>query len=187
MCFNPYRVFKFVATKYIQSWSCDYAARFNPYRVFKFVATSQPLLLAHVSKKVSIPIGFSSSLQLVDLRRMGMDERGFNPYRVFKFVATACGRCTRGPSDWFQSLSGFQVRCNLIFVCRHSLLSTGFNPYRVFKFVATPALISRPPGSGRVSIPIGFSSSLQQPIKTVSRARQATSFNPYRVFKFVAT
>ena len=38
-CFNPYRVFKFVATYVYDSRRIDVELRFNPYRVFKFVAT----------------------------------------------------------------------------------------------------------------------------------------------------
>ena len=60
----------------------------------------------------------------------------FNPYRVFKFVATTTTcRWTR-PIKRFQSLSGFQVRCN---------------SYRDLDGLSR----------GAVSIPIGFSSSLQ--------------------------
>ena len=88
--FNPYRVFKFVATPLyglvyaadplFQSLSgfqvrCNSMcpgimmprwASFNPYRVFKFVATLSP---GHRSLAC---------------------RRSFNPYRVFKFVATGC-------------------------------------------------------------------------------------------------
>jgi len=85
--FNPYRVFKFVATKgfclmpgdvvMFQSLSgfqvrcnatIDIATLvillcFNPYRVFKFVATERRRWIAGFGYDVSIPIGFSSSLQ----------------------------------------------------------------------------------------------------------------------------
>ena len=89
---------------------------------------------------VSIPIGFSSSLQL------GQDHRE-----------------ERDCSE-FQSLSGFQVRCNFAPGLRSSVLLGRFNPYRVFKFVATAIFrkATNEPGSP-VSIPIGFSSSLQLP------------------------
>ena len=89
---------------------------------------------------VSIPIGFSSSLQL------GQDHRE-----------------ERDCSE-FQSLSGFQVRCNFAPGLRSSVLLGRFNPYRVFKFVATATSrkATNEPGSP-VSIPIGFSSSLQLP------------------------
>jgi len=61
----------------------------------------------------------------------------------------------------FQSLSGFQVRCNhpLSFGAAFALIC--FNPYRVFKFVATSLSCFALLGFSFVSIPIGFSSSLQ--------------------------
>ena len=63
--------------------------------------------------RVSIPIGFSSSLQLISPGSFVDLELGFNPYRVFKFVATSsCSMIVRELVK-FQSLSGFQVRCNL--------------------------------------------------------------------------
>ena len=37
---------------------------FNPYRVFKFAATYRKEALERLQEEVSIPIGFSSSLQL---------------------------------------------------------------------------------------------------------------------------
>jgi len=61
----------------------------------------------------------------------------------------------------FQSLSGFQVRCNM------------------YSAIDSNAI-------GHVSIPIGFSSSLQQ--KDNGDIKYAMiCFNPYRVFKFAAT
>jgi len=135
--FNPYRVFKFVATAvfklgtptitkfqslsgfqvrcnaeiHIRDWKGNYG--FNPYRVFKFVATEdaaypitatlgvsipigfssslQPKVLITLTRwhaDVSIPIGFSSSLQQLSPRGIWGFQKGFNPYRVFKFVAT---------------------------------------------------------------------------------------------------
>ena len=93
--------------------------------------------------QVSIPIGFSSSLQPV--------------LNVLYSL----------PVNRFQSLSGFQVRCNYIFIALHveqGLVSIpigfssslqliqnlsiqsglkSFNPYRVFKFVATDTWPSR--------------------------------------------
>ena len=61
----------------------------------------------------------------------------------------------------FQSLSGFQVRCNS--GARHGgdHGSRSFNPYRVFKFVATRLRLRNQRAGPGVSIPIGFSSSLQ--------------------------
>ena len=109
--FNPYRVFKFVATCCI-AVSPSGRPSFNPYRVFKFVATVQlPGTETH-SWRVSIPIGFSSSLQQKENRYGHLH------------------------TDEFQSLSGFQVRCNVDLLAGHYALH-------------------------KVSIPIGFSSSLQ--------------------------
>jgi len=85
---------------------------FNPYRVFKFVATALMAMVGSNIYKVSIPIGFSSSLQLKKLMPSRPMTFSFNPYRVFKFVATEGDRAIQR---------------------RHG----GFNPYRVFKFVAT--------------------------------------------------
>ena len=113
--------------------------------------------------KVSIPIGFSSSLQL---RRMLTDNGhpiGFNPYRVFKFVATRRTLRLRWP-------------------CQRS-----FNPYRVFKFVATIIVSSDPcPVSVLFQSLSGFQvrcNSLRRPPGPC----HLVGFNPYRVFKFVAT
>jgi len=110
---------------------------FNPYRVFKFVATLNGGDWHLLEDMVSIPIGFSSSLQLKGWVLSSSRSTGFNPYRVFKFVATpglgstesrprcvsipigfssSLQRCDfldrRGFLALFQSLSGFQVRCN---------------------------------------------------------------------------
>jgi len=160
---------------------------FNPYRVFKFVATDLVHVACAVSIMVSIPIGFSSSLQPHDPR-----------LSVAKFNS-------------FQSLSGFQVRCNALkskartipitsfnpyrvfkFVATHSHADgllvdvLSFNPYRVFKFVATQREWQHQQVCYHVSIPIGFSSSLQ-PIGYDDETCLYYGFNPYRVFKFVAT
>ena len=115
-----------------------------------------------LSRVVSIPIGFSSSLQLLEFHIQRVEFHGFNPYRVFKFVATSEIPSGSNPDGLFQSLSGFQVRCN----------------YAVSGEVL-PAC--------SVSIPIGFSSSLQPPVPPAVASSSITCFNPYRVFKFVAT
>ena len=113
---------------------------FNPYRVFKFAATE--LHLGHRSGflLVSIPIGFSSSLQPPGQLTNRAPPTSFNPYRVFKFAATKEQDKAREKIKQFQSLSGFQVRCNTFLQC-----------WRTSTWA--PA----------VSIPIGFSSSLQLP------------------------
>ena len=109
--FNPYRVFKFVATEQAIIPK-GHIHRFNPYRVFKFVATPPVVQRVAGLSAVSIPIGFSSSLQRLGARVCQLREQ-------------------------FQSLSGFQVRCNSGLVHHQRHLSDSFNPYRVFKFVAT--------------------------------------------------
>ena len=160
--FNPYRVFKFVATPIPISAPMEPEQGFNPYRVFKFVATTavrrasssihvfqslsgfqvrcnaflhclpEPLIV------VSIPIGFSSSLQRRWARCLLARGSCFNPYRVFKFVATLQRlNCDINRTIWFQSLSGFQVRCNIELRDTPGPDGKSFNPYRVFKFVAT--------------------------------------------------
>ena len=111
---------------------------------------------------VSIPIGFSSSLQQRTRREKGRMSVKFQSLSGFQvrcnriFIFPACCRghvsipigfsSSLQPIDEmearealakFQSLSGFQVRCNqnedLVLVSRE----ISFNPYRVFKFVAT--------------------------------------------------
>ena len=86
---------------------------------------------------VSIPVGFSSSLQRESARRHGSMINGFNPCRVFKLAATSVGQPQKTTAFVFQSLSGFQARCNLPDGSEYG------SPIR------------------QVSIPVGFSSSLQ--------------------------
>ena len=90
--FNPYRVFKFVATVVLRHLAGGSWSSFNPYRVFKFVATKMFAILINLHFFVSIPIGFSSSLQQKISSLLPVKAHRFNPYRVFKFVATA-GHC----------------------------------------------------------------------------------------------
>ena len=71
------------------SQACRRSKSFNPYRVFKFVATAKTDFFATYTSLVSIPIGFSSSLQPGrSSPAPGILRLCFNPYRVFKFVAT---------------------------------------------------------------------------------------------------
>ena len=158
---------------------------FNPYRVFKFVATSVPTVQGSSGDTVSIPIGFSSSLQPSTRYTPSFPPKRFQSLSGFQVRCNFQDRNTMLDNGEFQSLSGFQVRCNVMESERPESRS-GFNPYRVFKFVAT-----RLPAPGRlmdtfsfqslsgfqvrcnaidrgmrflawsVSIPIGFSSSLQ--------------------------
>ncbi len=88
MRFNPCRVFKSAATGDTMI-EVSHKQGFNPCRVFKSAATaSDRNRSAPRSHLVSIPVGFSSPLQL---------NKGQPP----EFLL-----------DSFQSLSGFQVRCN---------------------------------------------------------------------------
>ena len=121
-----------------------------------------PALKDSIYIEVSIPIGFSSSLQLINIKVMDGPEESFNPYRVFKFVATQ------------------------LHDLGHQVLH-GFNPYRVFKFVATWSTTGTSvPGRARFQSLSGF----QVRCNVGSGPAYgifSPSFNPYRVFKFVAT
>ena len=135
---------------------------FNPYRVFKFAATFGIVYVFYWIVRVSIPIGFSSSLQHEHHDVHLYIRNCFNPYRVFKFAATL-RECYLHIEEvlQFQSLSGFQVRCNPENTNALADTRRGFNPYRVFKFAATGKVHMNIIDLNTVSIPIGFSSSLQ--------------------------
>ncbi len=116
---------------------------------------------------------------------MRIDYIRFNPYRVFKFVATYIFHLIRCDILGFQSLSGFQVRCN--FEYRRSkhhehIVFQSLSGFQVrcnsktCPVAATAVLFQSLSGfqvrcngdaermgsnSLGVSIPIGFSSSLQ--------------------------
>ena len=164
MCFNPYRVFKFVATTGSDVSLYLQANRFNPYRVFKFVATC----------------------------RCYADR----PARQYWFQSLSgfqvrCNAFTSVSDDWissrFQSLSGFQVRCNTgIMSCRVSVIDDVSIPIGFSSSLQPEFAGSIAPCQIDVSIPIGFSSSLQLCMHG-QRYSLDSSFNPYRVFKFVAT
>ena len=159
---------------------------FNPYRVFKFVATKRNTTsFGHVSS-VSIPIGFSSSLQ--HQRNVTTISIGysFNPYRVFKFVATGGGGLMQTRRARFQSLSGFQVRCNALNLTKTHLPSSWFQSLSGFQVRCNADISIREKLDPMVSIPIGFSSSLQPDLLFLFLPYDIR-FNPYRVFKFVAT
>ena len=161
MSFNPYRVFKFVATSNQSDLSVSNAA-FQSLSGFQVRCNCIQMVYIRYCVMVSIPIGFSSSLQHNCLVWEARPWPCFNPYRVFKFVATISRSYEDQAATLFQSLSGFQVRCNPWNASAKPLWKGGFNPYRVFKFVATLSSWRTPPVA-------------------------SSSFNPYRVFKFVAT
>jgi len=184
--FNPYRVFKFVATR-ISSWFVILCEGFNPYRVFKFVATSDTPSKTPTPISVSIPIGFSSSLQQCWSSPAQRQLMGFNPYRVFKFVATPTKKIICHIINPFQSLSGFQVRCNSTYQTpnpRNNWEFQSLSGFQVrcngeFAAAAEDELIKFQSLSGfqvRCNITSLISINLVK-----------ESFNPYRVFKFVAT
>jgi len=184
--FNPYRVFKFVATYTHVVTVCGHPARFNPYRVFKFVATSTETYDHIRDLVVSIPIGFSSSLQqtrtthsIAKLLEVSIPI-GFSSSLQPVWRGQQAGR--RGvsiPIGFSSSLQQYSVPATEESIC-------SFNPYRVFKFVATARVRLFINVPAVVSIPIGFSSSLQLP-RQGGVYNSKISFNPYRVFKFVAT
>jgi len=114
------------------------------------------------TRVVSIPIGFSSSLQQVAQLLPGLRRPVSIPIGFSSSLQLSCDVSPHAPLYGFQSLSGFQVRCNGRLEEGGQIETLGFNPYRVFKFVATPIPISAP-------------------------MEPEQGFNPYRVFKFVAT
>ncbi len=88
----------------------------------------------------------------------------FQSLWVFKFVATEAGNVmVTDATKRFQSLSGFQVRCN---ICRLRCLLRRLLVSIPIGFSSSLQLCSRSPFHRPlpvVSIPIGFSSSLQRP------------------------
>ena len=110
---------------------------FNPYRVFKFVATQLLNTWLMAYKAVSIPIGFSSSLQRGSRGSGGCNINVSIPIGFSSSLQRNDISIAVSGNKMFQSLSGFQVRCN-------------FQNFRTMS------------GMKKVSIPIGFSSSLQR-------------------------
>jgi len=135
---------------------------FNPYRVFKFVATLWWTSYHPQWQRVSIPIGFSSSLQLETQNGIGWRRRVSIPIGFSSSLQPKANMRMNFFIKMFQSLSGFQVRCNGTMTGRRGAAITCFNPYRVFKFVATCQVAQQRRCAIDVSIPIGFSSSLQR-------------------------
>ena len=131
---------------------------FNPYRVFKFVATIPGDVDRMELRHVSIPIGFSSSLQRKD--RMLLSQ-----------VAMS-----------FQSLSGFQVRCNLFSFFSFSSAAKSFQSLSGFQVRCNTSSSTGLSGSRQVSIPIGFSSSLQPP-KSLATWNSSTPFQSLSGFQ----
>ena len=86
---------------------------------------------------VSIPIGFSSSLQHGKLFLHVTTEFGFNPYRVFKFAATLGDEFAVSDGETVSIPIGFSSSLQQQATRIQELENIGFNPYRVFKFAAT--------------------------------------------------
>ena len=159
---------------------------FNPYRVFKFVATDCVLVVAKSQYYVSIPIGFSSSLQLPNCQRPVQNYKSFNPYRVFKFVATGTQLVGKVGIDQFQSLSGFQVRCNGMGAANVLPQYNQFQSLSGFQVRCNIHTPNKTSFRSRFQSLSGFQvrCNAGKHLMTCSMKR---SFNPYRVFKFVAT
>ena len=185
-CFNPYRVFEYVATggilplgreaKWFQSLSgfrvrcndgykgCgvspDTFQSLSGFRVRCNPLTSSARAASLV--EVSIPIGFSSTLQLSPTCSHRTAWPGFNPYRVFEYVATSSARTAYFTGTTFQSLSGFRVRCNLAASCCRCSERVVFQSLSGFRVRCNFMISLRPMEIYFVSIPIGFSSTLQR-------------------------
>ena len=111
--FNPYRVFKFVATLPSARSSCRARSVSIPIGFSSSLQRPGECDRPGSRLPVSIPIGFSSSLQLkARLVVWGDNEPGFNPYRFSSSLQLAKAGGQQIASCKFQSLSGFQVRCN---------------------------------------------------------------------------
>ena len=136
-CFNPYRVFKFAAT-----WGMKHIERLRrsvsiPIGFSSSLQHAFAFFVIFPGFRVSIPIGFSSSLQQEILKWPNGTPNIVSIPIGFSSSLQRYMRLDKSQGDIkFQSLSGFQVRCNL----------------RIRIGISAASL---------VSIPIGFSSSLQ--------------------------
>ena len=160
---------------------------------------------------VSIPVGFSRSLQRWLQWAFFPPGISFNPCRVFTLAATS----TTPRASWrayrsFQSLSGFHARCNIFIIMhvrlhRHVSIPVGFSrslqhlnadlldgingvsiPVGFSRSLQQKVLANRAKAIAEVSIPVGFSRSLQLPT-TSPGGNIFQSFNPCRVFTLAAT
>ena len=71
-------------------------------------------VLMAAMRRVSIPIGFSSSLQQVPPHVIGKRPVLFQSLSGFQVRCNSGSWFARNSSPEFQSLSGFQVRCNAL-------------------------------------------------------------------------
>ena len=184
-CFNPYRVFKFVATQGIPLLPSLLESVSIPIGFSSSLQHIGDVDITEFPAGVSIPIGFSSSLQLRDWRKQPIGQWVSIPIGFSSSLQQRICYLFSIHRKKFQSLSGFQVRCNAFFKFL-SKSDTRFQSLSGFQVRCNfPPSVSVD-GRNPVSIPIGFSSSLQR-YKAMMPHIEAISFNPYRVFKFVAT
>ena len=137
-CFNPYRVFKFAATWGMKHIDLLRSPVSIPIGFSSSLQHAFAFFVIFPGFRVSIPIGFSSSLQQEILKWPNGTPNIVSIPIGFSSSLQRYMRLDKSQGDIkFQSLSGFQVRCNL----------------RIRIGISAASL---------VSIPIGFSSSLQQ-------------------------
>ena len=211
-CFNPYRVFKFVATlwslyggvfwRYVSipiGFSSSLQrpdSNLNVLVLESFQSLSGFQVRCNADRaghiyqadgSVSIPIGFSSSLQRIWLGCLQSGRQVSIPIGFSSSLQhISCSNCGKYIFT-FQSLSGFQVRCNANSWDRSIVVSVVSIPIGFSSSLQQKVVNCFPLARSMVSIPIGFSSSLQL-WESLSEYRMIFwGFNPYRVFKFVAT
>jgi len=134
--FNPYRVFKFVATDCHGNDRIEFY-EFQSLSGFQVRCNAMMKRPENRLREVSIPIGFSSSLQRLRSNWIQNQSQSFNPYRVFKFVATLNPFAYPFLRHVVSIPIGFSSSLQLENPVHGRIISFSFNPYRVFKFVAT--------------------------------------------------
>ncbi len=141
MSFNPYRVFKFVATNAKYTPNPVGVMCFNPYRVFKFVATCWPVYTTMDYHQFQSLSGFQVRCNFL-YKDSTIINTGFQSLSGFQVRCNKTTGFLKEKAERFQSLSGFQVRCNVALGIQQACGRCSFNPYRVFKFVATTDTVS---------------------------------------------
>ena len=130
--------------------------------------------------------GFRVRCNRVIARIILIRSTSFNPYRVFEYVATINGNRWKSGIKRFQSLSGFRVRCNNFCAVVSAGVLDKFQSLSGFRVRCNIDDVTWKEELNLVSIPIGFSSTLQQ-YTIYHYSGNGISFNPYRVFEYVAT
>ncbi len=144
-------------------------------------------VVLRANDKVSIPIGFSSSLQPEIPSPSIYGRIRFQSLSGFQVRCNSSrDESTAQTPSRFQSLSGFQVRCNFASFCKTPEEIKSFNPYRVFKFVATFCIKLGLCELDKFQSLSGFQVRCNTQLLGLIEPL-LLSFNPYRVFKFVAT